>query len=111
MYLVKLLIDSINDKDLARECCGALPNEKSISKLERFLHAKSYPATVRDIGILRLLQDLRSTTAAHAKGGKFDELSESVGLNSKSPREIFIELLKKVNTLLADMSTYFTPVV
>ncbi|HUZ91295.1 MAG TPA: hypothetical protein VMU78_05265 [Methylocella sp.] len=111
MYLVKLLIDSLNDKELARECGGALPNEQSISKLERYLSAKSYPEKVRDIGILRLLQDVRSTAAAHAKGEKFDKLSERVGLNSKSPREIFVELLKTVNTMLADMSAYFTPVV
>jgi hypothetical protein len=68
LFLVKLLIDSLNDAELAKASVGALSNEKSISKFQRYLKAQQYPCIDRDIGLLRTLQDLRSSGAAHAKG-------------------------------------------
>jgi hypothetical protein len=109
LFLVKLLIDSLNDAELARACGGALSDEKSINKLRRYFEAKDYPYIDRDILLLRTLQDLRSSGAAHAKGGRFDKIWASVGLDRSSPRDVFRGLLIKVNQMLTDLSAHFIP--
>ncbi len=107
LFLVKLLIDSLNDAELATALGGALPDEKSISKLKRYLDGQKYPYAVRDIGLLRTLQDLRSSGAAHGKGARFDKLRMSLGLDRNSPRDVFRDLLVAVNQMLADLSAHF----
>jgi hypothetical protein len=107
LFLVKLLIDSLNDAELAAALGGALPDEKSISKLKRYLEAQKYPYVDRDIGLLRTLQDLRSSGAAHGKGARFDKLRMSVGLDRNSPRDVFRDLLVAVNHMLTDLSAHF----
>jgi hypothetical protein len=109
LYLVKLLIDSLNEKELATTLGGALPSEQGISKLQRYLEAKRYPLKDRDISLLRTLQGLRSTGAAHAKGNTFDKLKESVGLNRESPRGVFRSLLERVNEMLDSLLAHFVP--
>jgi hypothetical protein len=107
LYLVKLLVDSLNEKELVTALGGALPDEKGISKFERYLAARAYPYKDRDIGLLRTLQDLRSAGAAHAKGSRFDKLRTSLGLEEATARDVFRSLLVRVNELLAGMSAYF----
>ena len=107
LSLTKLLVDSLNDKELARELGGALKDEKSIAKLERFLSAKAYPQVRRDIDFLRLLQDARSGTAAHRKGDAYKKLSQRLGLTSKPAAEVFGELLTSAVAMLEDMQHFF----
>lgn len=109
LFLVKLVIDSLNESELAKACGGALPNEKGIGKFERYLKAQGYANAPRDIEALRLLQRLRSTGAAHGKGENFDKVRTSVGLDRNSPREVFRRLLSGVNEMLSDLSAYFVP--
>jgi hypothetical protein len=107
LYLVKLLIDSLNEKELATTLGGALPNEQGISKLQRYLEAKLYPLKDRDVGLLRTLQSLRSTGAVHAKGSNFDKVKESVGLDRESPRDVFRRLIERVNEMLDSLLAHF----
>jgi hypothetical protein len=107
LFLVKLLIDSLNEVELATACGGALPNEKGISKLKRYLEKQKYPYVDRDINLLRTLQELRSSGTAHAKGGKFDKIQTALGLDRNSPRDVFRDLLSKVNQMLTDLSAHF----
>lgn len=109
LYLVKLLVDPLNDAELAKALGGALPDEKSISKLRRYLEAAKYPYDDRDIGVLRTLQDLRSSGAAHAKGARFDRVHTQVGLDRETPRSVFRGLLGRVNDMLAELATHFIP--
>jgi len=102
LFLVKLVIDSLNEAELAKVCGGALPDEKGISKFERYLKAQNYPNAGRDIDALRILQRLRSSGAAHAKGENFDKIQASVGLDRDSPRDVFRGLLGGVNQMLSD---------
>jgi hypothetical protein len=109
LFLVKLLIDSLNDVELATACGGALPDEKSISKFKRYLETGKYPHVDRDIGFLRTLQNLRSSGAAHAKGGRFDKLQKQVGLDRDTPRDVFRALFAQANYLLAGLLAHFVP--
>ncbi len=108
LYLVKLTIDSLNEKELATELGGALEREQGISKFERYLEAKKYAFKDRDIRLLRTLQSLRSAGVAHAKGSNFDKLKVSVGLDRDSPRIVFRRLLERVNLMLVELSIHFT---
>lgn len=107
LLLVKLLVDSLNDKELARELGGAGPDEKSISKLDRFLEKAGYTHRHRDLKLLRLLQALRSTAAAHGKGKQFEKVSRELGLDDKPASEVFRGLLAQVNDLLSDLEVFF----
>lgn len=107
LFLVKSVIDLLNEAELAKACGGALPDEKDIGKFERYLKAQNYPNVSRDIDALRLLQRLRSTGVAHGKGENFDKIRTSVGLDRNSPREVFRGLIGGVNQMLNDLSTHF----
>lgn len=109
LFLVKLVIDSLNEAELAKACGGTLPNEQGIGKLERYLKAQNYPNVIRDIDALRLLQRLRSTGVAHRKGENFNKVRTSVGLDRDSRRDVFRGLLAGVNQMLSDLSAHFVP--
>jgi hypothetical protein len=109
LYLVKLLIDSLNEGELTRASPGGQPAEKGISKFKRYLEYQQYPHTDRDISILRTLQDLRSSGAAHAKGKNFDKIGKRVGLGIESPKDVFRGLMSKVNQMLIDLVAHFFP--
>jgi hypothetical protein len=109
LLLAKLIIDSLNDPRLAQELGGALPDEKSIGKLGRFLTAKGYPHKERDAKVLRVLQAVRSTAAAHRKGEQFGKVSKELQLNDRPVSEVFRELLARVNTMLTDLQAHFMP--
>jgi len=107
--LTKLIVDSLNDARLAQELEGVLPDEKSIGKLERFFETKGYSPKQRDIKLLRLLQGVRSTAAAHRKGEQFRKVSRELQLDDRPVSEVFRELLAQVNTMLTDINAYFIP--
>ena len=109
LLLAKLLIDSLNDEDLVRECGSLVPDEKSISKLERFFEAKRYPHKDRDLKLLRLLQSVRSTGAAHRKGERFQKVRKELGLDDKVATDVFRDLLSRVNDMFADLHAHFIP--
>lgn len=90
---MKLLVDLLNEEELARACGGALPNEKSIGKLMRYLETQKYPYMNRDNTLLRNLQELRSSGAVHHKGKKVDKIGTSVGLDRNAPPKVFRNLL------------------
>jgi hypothetical protein len=46
LYLVKLLIDSLNEAELAKASGKALLDQKGISKLERYLEIQKYPLLI-----------------------------------------------------------------
>ena len=107
LLLAKLIINSLNDTGLAQELGGVLTDEKSIGKLERFLEAKGYPHKDRDSKLLRLLQAVRSTAAAHRKGEKFAKIAKQLQLDDRPVSEVFQELLARVNAMLTDLQAYF----
>jgi hypothetical protein len=109
LYLVKMIIDSLNEEELAKACSGALPDEKGISKFKRFLEKETYPGVERDVTLLRNLQDLRSSGAVHHKGKQFDKVRKRVGLDSEPPRTVFRMLLLGVNDMLTDLLTHIAP--
>jgi hypothetical protein len=100
--LAKILCDALNDKELARRLPDKIPKEQSISKLERWLTAESYPHTQRDVAFLRRLQALRSKTAAHLKGSAYDQdLAKLLG-NERGEAAVRT-LLQEARTMLESL--------
>jgi len=92
MHLTKLLVDSLNEAQIASQI-SCLPEEKGISKLEHYLKQIRVPDAEKHIRFLRDLQSLRSTGSAHRKGGNYAKTAEKLGLNSKDRRAVYAEFL------------------
>ncbi len=109
LWLVKLLIDSLNEAELTKACPLGPPDEKGISKFKRYLEEQKYPHVEREIGLLRNLQELRSSGAAHAKGKNFDKIWKKIGLNINSPKDGFRAVMSEVNQMLAGLLAHVAP--
>ncbi len=96
--LAKLLVDFLNEADIARDL-PKVANEKGISKLERFLRAAGYAEVDRDVELLRRIQNLRSRIAAHT-GGQTFLASE---LKGESKRKFIVDLMEQATRMLAEL--------
>jgi len=103
LAVAKVLIDSLNDEKLTlvvrdedRPNLGA-----SIAKLEAALLEWGVRGSEEHVGFLRTLQALRSTGSAHRKGRGYKGVVSRFGVESKSLREVFREILKRGTAFLA----------
>lgn len=106
LSLVKVLIDSLNEKEFVvhsdtENVIG------SINKLENWLKSKEAEGYEEHINFLRDLQSLRSTGTGHRKGEKYDKISNTFGLREKNKIDVFEEILKKANAFLKYMNETF----
>lgn len=106
LSLVKVLIDSLNEKQLI------VPEDvqtdiKGISKLERWIQSNEAIGYENHIKFLRDLQKLRSTGSGHRKGKEYSQISNTFGLSEKSKIDVFEEILRKSNDFLKYMKTTF----
>lgn len=107
--LTKILIDSLNEKQLI----ALIPQDKreslqgSISCLEAALTACGVTDSREHIDFLRSLQNLRSTGSAHRKGKEYRKIARSFGMESQNLRDVFTGILNKSIALL----DYLTKVV
>jgi hypothetical protein len=98
LSLTKMLIDSLNEKQLTR---GMVPSKdaKGIDKLEVFLQSKG----VKILGMiefLRDLQDLRSSGVAHLKGERYSKIKKAFGIEEKELHDVFDDIcLGAIRTL------------
>lgn len=100
--LAKLLVDFLNEADIARDL-PKVANEKGIGKLERFLRAASYTEVDRDISLLRRIQNLRSRIAAHTPGSDGQKLLARE-LDGSSKSEFITALMQQVTRMLASLA-------
>lgn len=95
LSLTKILIDSINEKELKKHITTELKdNAKGIDKFEAFLESKSInlPDMIK---YLRDLQDLRSTGSAHRKSSKYEKAKAKFELTDNNYQETFGNILIK----------------
>lgn len=101
LSLIKLIVDSLNEKELS-EGLSLRPDSKGITKLEGFLKSKGLKIP-QLIKYLRNLQDLRSAGVAHLKGNDYANLKQAFGIGEKDLSEVFdrilIEGIWMLNTL------------
>lgn len=103
-FLVKVLIDSLNEKKL-KQFIKLEEGDKGIRKLEKFLKLQGFIFEEMLI-FMRNLQKLRSTFSAHRKSEKskkYKEVCDFFKIGNKSLKEVFdfilIESIKTLNSL------------
>ena len=94
-YLTKLLVDSLNEKELTAHAGSLDEGAKGITKLERFLERIGFPERQAFIQLLRNLQALRSTGSAHRKGSAYDKTLAKLGLDPARKADIMKGLLEE----------------
>ena len=89
LALTKILIDSLNEKELHRilSC-----KERGISLLDKVFKHRNISDAERHVKFLRNLQELRSTSVAHRKGDKYIKAVRRMGLDRLSLAEVLKSL-------------------
>ena len=105
LSLTKILIDSLNQKELKKLI--SLKQEKNLSPdqqeslkgsigcLEIALNSCGVEGAADHIAFLRKLQGLRSTGSAHLKGSKYQKIANYFGIESKGLQAVFAGILSK----------------
>ncbi|MBR7071264.1 MAG: hypothetical protein IKI29_03785 [Clostridia bacterium] len=106
LALVKVLIDSLNEKQLIVPG-NEQSDIKGISKLEKWLQSNEVVGYEEHITFLRDLQKLRSSGTGHRKGKEYSKISNTFGLSEKSKIDVFESILKKTNAFLKYMKDTF----
>ena len=106
--LVKIIIDSLNEKQIIKMVESDTESiSGSIFKLELFLKDHKVQDHDKHIKFLRSLQDLRSTGVAHRKGKKYKKVSKYFGIADKDLAEVFDQILKDAISFLEFMESEF----
>lgn len=107
LLLAKLLVDSLNEKELKNSTLDLPPGSKGIDKLEGFLIKSNFPDEAKIVGLFRKLQDIRSSGAAHRKGTKYLQVIAKQDIESRSFTMIFDELLKEAIRSFDSLADFF----
>ena len=110
LSLTKILIDSLNQKELKKlisleqEQDLSLDQKEnlkgSIGCLEIALNSCGVEGVADHITFLRKLQSLRSTGSAHLKGSKYQKIAKDFGIESQSLQAVFAGILSKALAVL-----------
>ena len=102
--LAKLLVDSLNERDLEKRVSALKEGSKGISKLHAFFEQTSFAHRAHAIQFLRDLQTLRSTGTAHRKGSSYDDAIARLGLDPADRREAVRQLLSGACAVLGEIT-------
>lgn len=105
--LAKLLVDSINEKELAARAGVLEEGAKGIRKLDGFLENTKFPQRQNFIQLLRDLQTLRSTGSAHRKGSAYEKISAKLGIDPTKKADVVRRLLGEATEGLYSMRQHY----
>lgn len=95
LSLVKVLIDSLNEKQIKGIICSNENITGSISLLEKWLKYNSCKDYEKHIQFLRNLQNLRSSGTGHRKGKNYDKIATYFGIEDNNFKDVFESILTK----------------
>lgn len=101
LSLVKVMIDSLNEKEIVKQIKGdyeKLPG--SINKLELWLKELNNDECSTHIIFLRNLQNLRSSGTGHRKGDNYKKISKVFDMDAKKYKDVFEDILKQCNSFI-----------
>ena len=107
IHLTKILVDSLNEKELEARAKDLEKGTKGIGKLEGFLEATQFAQRPPVVQFLRDLQTLRSTGSAHRKGSGYDKIVASLGIKSSRKPDAVRRLLEKANAALRALRLHY----
>lgn len=102
LSLTKLLIDSMNEKKMNSLLKGIISDEVSggINKFEQLLISFQVNDYEKHILFLRKLQNLRSSSSAHRKGGKYKKIVKEFGIDDQDLKSVFKGILNQTLKLM-----------
>ena len=106
-HLTKLLVDSLNEKELKSKATGLKNGSKGIRKLAGFLEATQFPQRQELVQFLKNLQALRSTGSAHRKGSGYNRIIEKLGIQLSRKPDATRRLLGKAAMLLQALRRHY----
>ena len=105
--LTKLLVDSLNERELEARVGDLGKDVKGIGKLSAFLEATAFPQASSAIRFLKDLQKLRSTGSAHRKGKSYAKIIDKLGVQSSKKADVFRFLLEAANDMLCTLQRHY----
>lgn len=105
LSLVKVLLDSLNEKNIVQELTGTYEKlSGSISKLEMWMQERQLADYQEHIKFLRNLQELRSSGTGHRKGKNYNKISKVFDVSQGNYADAFSNILKQAVQFLNYMS-------
>lgn len=108
--LTKLLVDSLNEKEIMAHAGVIEKSAKGISKLEGFLEKSYFPECKSVIQFLRDLQTLRSTGSAHRKGSGYEKIIAKLGVDPSRKPDAFRRILEEACVVLSALRQFYCKV-
>jgi hypothetical protein len=105
--LSKLLVDSLNEKELAIRAVTLEEGTKGIGKLAGFLETTKFTERESIIQFLRDLQTLRSTGSAHRKGSRYEKIIAKFGTDTTRKSDMVYRILEEANSMLLALYLYY----
>ena len=107
LSLVKVLLDSLNEKEIVSHLTGTY--EKlvgSLAKLEVWFQEKQLTGYQDHIKFLRNLQELRSSGTGHRKGKSYQKISKVFDIQKENYTETFSNILESATLFLNYINTH-----
>lgn len=107
LNLTKLLVDSLNEKEIA-SAAGEVPEgAKGLGKLAAYFASTGFDGAESSIQFLKDLQLLRSTGSGHRKGSAYDKTIARLGVDPARKPEAVARLLTEALAMLTALrATY-----
>ena len=100
LSMVKVLIDSLNEKQILKRIQKKDDLKGGISKLEKWFDEKGLIGFEVQIKFLRNIQELRSAGTGHRKGKGYDKIKAVFGLSGNNYKAVFTQILKDATEYL-----------
>jgi hypothetical protein len=107
LALAIILIDSLNEKEIAKQAPNLPEGAKGITKFETFLKAQGFESTDSVVSFLRSLWDLRSTGAGHRKGENYRKAAAAFGLGQIGLSAVFANILNQAIATIDALEAHF----
>ena len=95
LCLTKLLVNSLNEKEIASAAKEVPEGAKGIGKLEAFFTTTGFGAGQSIVQFLKDLQLLRSTGSGHRKGSAYDKTIARLGVDPSRKPDAVARLLEE----------------
>jgi hypothetical protein len=105
--LTKLLVDSLNEKELSARAGPLEEGTKGIGKLAGFLANTHFAEGQSIVEFLRDLQTLRSTGSAHRKGSGYEKIIAKLGVDVTRKPDTVRRLLEEATAALRALSLHY----
>jgi len=107
LAIAKILIDSLNEKEIGRITKAETKELPGISKFGQFLSEASLDGHENNIEFLKDLYALRSSGVGHRKGKRFENVAKRFELDKKPLKEVFVNILNRAEETLDILEVHF----